>query len=277
MVSEGEEAVIEKRSTIFKVDLVRIILIAVFLTFAAYFVYYFEENTNFDPNYGVTVYLGIWSINSRLLFFVLYTLLFTSVCLNKFHNYYTSGFYKTIAVRIGYSEFVKKSIVSVIKNTLCFVIITNVLLLIMTHLFWSNISLGPQYAEPIFSDNTILNLGGFLLFSTIGSVVYSVFLLICIPIFKNKYVFQLFTLVYTILSIYLGLIIMTGMFPLALIFRSRTITEVIAYSISPVNLLIPGMMFESYGLHNAVPCIIVYSLVARSIYKYLLQREYENG
>ena len=267
-----------RKKTIFKVETGKLILAVLFLALTGFLVIYFDEYNDFDSGLGITVFLSLWAIGRGVIFYFVYTFVFTITILNRFYNYHYSGFSKSIIQRIGYDEYCKKSLNTIMSGAFLLSLMTNLVLLLVIHFCWSDISFLPDSSLGFFSSNALVDLLSFLVLAAVGNALYSAFLYFCIPYFKNKFVYQGIILISTFVLIYVA-VFLGGfvLLPLGFLLKNNDIPQALACSVIPLSLLAPGSMFEMHGYLDFLCAVIFYGSLATVIFKKGKQKFLENG
>lgn len=258
-------------------DILRILLIVFLLTVIGYLVIYLDPYNNYESNFGVTVFFDLLSINRKLFFSVTYLVAFPFVQLMPIFYKKENSFENLVIMRITHNGYLKYCAKKIILNYSIFIISLYVSLLLMIHFSWSTISFVPQHVFPLFSENAFINLILFLFTSIIGNIIFSLFLFTLIYYFKNRYSYMLLPLVLTFSSILLGILFSVICIPLLLFIQKPELIKSLAFSISPLNLTVPGMLFESDGMIGFL-CSSILFLVITSILIFVSQyRRIRNG
>jgi hypothetical protein len=229
-------------------DILRILLIVFLLTVIGYLIIYLDPYNNYESNFGITVFFDLLSINRKIFFSVIYLVAFPFVQLMPIFYKKENGFENLIILRITHKGYLKYCTKKIIVNYSIFIISLYASILLMIHFSWSTISFVPQHVFPLFSENAFINLILFLLSSTIGNVIFSLFLFTLIYYFKNRYSYVLLPIVLTFSSILLGILLSIICIPLLLFIQEPALIKSLAFSISPLNLTVPGILFESDGM-----------------------------
>lgn len=241
--------------------MIRTIVVSSILIIFANLLIYFNPNHNYDKNYGISVFLGVLSINRNVIFFIAYMLLLPSIILIDYFDYDFNKFNYLAYERIGVKSYNKFSVKSISLVTFMATLFINLSLLISIGFVWSNISFEPQHIYDLFSQDTFINLFSFIICSSLGAVVLSLFLFSMIKLIKNKYVFRSLIPIITFASVILCSLIT----PLLLTLFNAKLNDAlllknVIFSIVPCGLLTPGLIFESNGLLNFFCSVIYYSI-----------------
>lgn len=238
--------------------IIRTIIVTGILLLVGNIIISMNPYNDFDRDYGVSVYFSLMSINRNVIYFISYTLLFPSIILMDYYDYSFTKFNYFIFERIGIKEYYRKALMNIFVVTFLSTLFINLCLLISVGVIWSNISFSPQYIYNLFSNNTFVNLLTYLIFSSIGSGFFSMFLFSIISFIKNKYVYRGIVVILTFSSVILCTILGPFLFPLASLFSNITMYKTVIFSLVPCGLLTPGMIFESYGFLNFVCSFLIY-------------------
>ena len=218
-------------------------IIAFLFVYIAIVVYMIINRKEITVSNGLSVFFSVFSINRNLFPVLVYVLSFPSFSVMDHYSYYENSFDYCLITRLSVRKYYVKSIICVILKSILLNCLLQVLLLKTIDLFWVKVSFSKMTVFNLISDNGWNNLVYYLVLSNIGAAIYSVFLFLCVPFFKSRYLYRSIPLLMILGGVLLGLLIFALSLPLTIIFH-QPIARAVLLNSNPLGLLTPGLMME---------------------------------
>ena len=253
-------------------------IITLVLTYGIiYFLYNYWSDGGFSryigSDSGLHMFYTLCNSGLFLPFELLLLFLSSNFIASDFYNNKYSGFQNYIVTRVGEKNRLKYEIKQVLKCSFLLRFILHIFILLIIHIFFSRISFHEysdvsyyvEGAAALFS-NSKVSLLLYLIYSSIGFSIYSLFIYSLIVVIKNKYVYRVSGIV-----VFIGLVVCTALFgnELYKYFNDIKFANPIMQAINPMNLLSPGVdslttvttLLEThiYYFYSCF-CFIIYSL-----------------
>jgi len=258
-------------------DFLRILVLVITLTVSGFMIISFDPYNNYDINYGISVFFGLISINRNVVFTIVYFIALPFVQLTSIYLKFENKFDNTITTRISLRKYYFYCIRKIAMNTFIFTTCTYLALLSMIHIYWSSVSFVPQHIFPLFSEKTIQNIVLFLITSTIGNILFSLFLFSIMYYFKDRYSFSLFPVVLVLSSIIICMFLTFLLSPLVFFINDASLIKSLAFSLSPLSIIMPGLLFESSGMSEFIFGTFTYSILTFLFLNLSSKRRLING
>lgn len=206
--------------------------------------------------------------------FLILGLLSTCILIETFYQNKQSKFQNYIIARVGYKERMKYEIKQVVLISFIVRFLFNLFLLLIIHMFFSNIAFKEYtdvsyYASGVAElfHNSKVSLALYLLYSSIGFSVFSLFIYSISYFIKNQHVFKISGIV-----IFIGMTVASAIIgnQLYMYFNDIKFANPLLQAFATSSLMVPAMMgftsitslFEThlYFWYTCL-CFIVYSVV----------------
>lgn len=211
-------------------------------------------------NVGLEIFYTFNGCAVFLPFYVFLAFLANAYALDNFYKYKQTKFQNFIITRIGEKERTKQEIKTVLITSFVIRIVLHLLVTLVISIKYAPIMLNhtgdPSYYPETFfalSNNSILSFALFILYSSIGFAIFSLFLYSLIDFIKNQYVYKasgvLMSVLLVILPAFIGNIFLPGSNPHCY-FETGFL-----YLIYSAGLLCPGievLKVNSYFLVNNI-------------------------
>lgn len=186
--------------------MVSFLLILLFIYYMAVFAssgfYANSINKGADIYYDTVMFLP---------FYILVAFLANNLVVNNFYENKYSKFQNFIVTRTGRKKRLIYEIVNVLISSFLFRIIVHIFMLVVIHLFFSNIEFTihtdlSYYRSAFISLNTnpYVSLLIYIIYSSVGFSIFSLFVYSMISFIKNKYVYKVSGIISFILLIVIG-------------------------------------------------------------------------
>lgn len=251
------------------------IIILLFITYLSlYFLFHYWSDgifSRFSSDTGLKVF---YRFQDYIPGYLIYGLLSTCLVVEIFYLNKQSKFQYFVIARVGHKDRLKYEIIQVLKTSFFVRLIFNLILLLMIHLFFSNLSFREysdlsNYVSEVIGlyNNSKISLLLYIIYSSIGFSIFSLFIYSMSYFIKNQYIFKVS-----------GIILFVGMTVIAAIlgnqlyvyFDNIKFANPILEAISTVNLVTPAMnnfttitsLFEThiYFWYSCL-CFLIYSVI----------------
>lgn len=236
----------------------------------------------FNSNIGLAVF---YRFQDFIPGFLILGLLSTSLVVESFYQNRQSRFQNHIITRIGYKERIKYEVKNVVIISFIIRLLFNIFLLLIIHFFFSNIEF-KEYSDvsyyasgvaELFA-NSKISLLLYILYSSIGFSIFSLFIYSVSYFIKNQYVFKISGII-----LFIGLTVLSAIIGnlLYVYFSDIKFSNLLLQALATSSLMVPAMMgftsitslFEThiYFWYTCF-CFIIYSGILLYI-RYKLERK----
>lgn len=225
-----------------KVMIVAIIAIIIFgLTYAFYVREHYVGFAGYEDA-GLTFLYDVQNAGFYLPFFIFVSYVAAVISI-KYHKEDRNNFSYQVISRVGYKKYFFEKIKKVALTSAIFRLLCHLLLILITYLFFIRINFvlqGYEVTDPelyIFSGSTLLTLIIYIIYSTIGYVIYSLFIYSLSYFIKKTYVYRVLGIIFAILLYILSALLMSFLMPTI----GEEASRVISYFFFTGSLLTPGL------------------------------------
>lgn len=223
----------------------------------------------FSSNIGLELF---YSFQDFIPCFLILGLLSTCLVVETFYQNRQSRFQNYIIARIGYKERIKYEVKSVVITSFIIRLLFNIVLLLIIHLFFSNIAFKEYsdvsyYASGVVElfTNSKISLLLYIIYSSIGFSIFSLFVYGVSYFIKNQHVFKISGIVF-----FIGLTVLSAIIgnQLYIYFSDIKFSNPLLQALATSSLMVPAMMgftsitslFEThiYFWYTCL-CFIIYS------------------
>lgn len=226
-------------------------------------------------NMGYDIYFTIQN-SSRDIFYTIFLLaLLPSLQLITYYDSFHNKHQELCILRIGNKKFYCHTLIKLFFFSFLFRLIIEVLFITNIHFFQSNIDFtNPVHTHPIFGEYAMKNLVIYILFTSIGTGIFSCFWFSLNYFIKNKYIYRGIM----VLWLFLSMTIFSSLYGILGFFLGQGDKALsLATSITPISLLTPGVLYESYGFVNFTGGMILYSLATVVLIMITIRKKYQDG
>ena len=228
--------------------------------------YYSDGLYHNKTNYGAYIF---YTLNSFLPFYLLLAFLSNNLVTSNFYQNKYSKFQNMIIPRTGFKKRILYEMKTVLFSSIIVRLMIHIFTLIVIHLFFSEIHFQgfESSAFVALNTNATISLLLYIVYSTVGFAIFSLFLYSLIYFIKNKYIYNVSGIII--------LVVLTV--SIALIGNSLYAHQVnvklfnpILEAINPLSLLIPGLetstaitSINEVNLYFGYTCImfLIYSCI----------------
>ena len=239
----------------------------------------FTKSEDATLGIGLMTFYNILNGNRMMLYcFIGLILLIPSISCIHFYKYEHNKFAQSIKVRIGIHRYKRHALFRSFFYGAAFMSIFLISLLVCVHIFYIPIVFQSNFEyKNYFSNNALVNLVIYILFSSIGLGIYNMFLVSGISFIKNEYVYRVSSLIHLVIS----LLIYIGCGPiLSSVFetfgKESNTSFVLASFFIPLNLITPGQFQEAEGYLSFFISVVFYLLFIYILYKLSIRKELSN-
>lgn len=235
------------------------------------------EQINYDSGMGLTVYYYMQATGIYIWFYLIICFIIPNIYSADILKKKNNRYHYFEITRIGYRNYCTRNFLTNSVITFFSTLFIHIYLLFLIHFFISPIKAGTMDAIGIYvglNANIIVNLIMYIIFSSIGCMVFSNFILSLQLYIKNIYI-------YRALGICLG--IMLFLLPAFLsricgmLLQSKVLSTIFGIFFIP-NIIIPSLESNSvYGISPLIGYIltlIFYSIITLIIFRYKNRKEH---
>lgn len=223
-----------------------VIVIYILLFVSLYYLFNIDSNgvySNFRYNVGLEFYYNY--LNS-IFSYLIVGIMTVSFTVDIFYKNKMSGFQKYIISRIGRKKRMFYEIKKVVTSSFVIYLVYNLITLVTIHLFFSNISFkefsdSSYYATGVIGlfANSKISLILYLIYSSIGFSIFTLFIYGVSYFIKNQYVYKISGIV-----LFTGMTVLTAILgnQLFMYFKDFKLIGLILHLFASVTLALPGVL-----------------------------------
>ena len=265
-----------------KITLIIILVVTILLL---YYLFNFWSDglyAKFNSNVGLELF---YSFQDFVPNFLILGLLSTCLVAESFYQNKQSRFQNCIIARVGYKERVKYEVKNIVITSFIIRLLFNIFVLLIIHMFFSNVTFkeysdASYYASGVVElfTNSKLSLLFYIIYSSIGFSIFSLFIYSISYFIKNQHVFKISGIV-----LFIGLTVLSAIIgnQLYIYFSDIKFANPILQALTTSSLMVPAMMgftsitslFEThiYFWYTCL-CFIIYSAIFLYI-RYKMERK----
>lgn len=234
-------------------------IIALLCVYAVTVIYMVINRDQVIVSNGLSIFFAVFSVNRHLIPMLTYILLLPSFAVMDYYANYEARFDHFMIVRSSLKKYCFKSCIKVMLKSIICNLILQCMVILTIHMFFRPVSLIDMKTFELVSGNGRENLIYYMLMSNIGVGLFSAFMFVCIPLFKNRYLFRCLPVLQMFGGILVGSVVYAVALPVTLIFQTP-VSRLALLNSNPLGLVTPGLMTEDNLFMSSFIAIIEYGI-----------------
>lgn len=198
------------------------------------------------------------------------------IALYPIYGIFHSQAVSSMAIRIGWENLYRRSIVKIFLSACIIRFLTECLNIVAVHC-WNPFTLEPFQIESLWTMSELINhantgiVFAHWILASVGTGIYVVFVFLMADYIRNAYIYILIPIIHKFLSVFIYIAAFTSLVTLIPTIAEKTPVRAILSIVMPSSILSPGTHY-GYVLQSFISASVLYVLVSYILYRFTLKR-----